>query len=55
MLIAQSLGEYGLVAAFAQGAMRLRSLAEPWMNESGALLAGGIFVGGWVVLKLLRH
>ena len=54
MLLAQSLGEYGLVAAFSDGVARLRVLADPWMNESGALLAGGIFVGGCVVVKLLR-
>ncbi len=55
MLFAQSLGEYGLVAGFTQGVMRVRVLADPWMNESGALILGGVVVGGWVIVKLLRR
>jgi hypothetical protein len=55
MLFAQSLGEYGLVAGLTQGVMRLRAFADPWMNESGALILGGVVVGGWVIVKLLRR
>ena len=55
MLLAQSLGEYGLLEGLSQGMTRLRVWADPWMDEWGfvALALGGIVVVGWVVLKML--
>ena len=55
MLLAQSLGEYGLREGLRQGMARLRAWADPWMDEWGfvALALGGIVVVGWVVLKML--
>ncbi len=55
MLLAQSLGEYGILEGLNQGMMRLRSLVGPWMDDWGvvALVVAGIVVGGWAVLKLL--
>ena len=55
MLLAQSLGEYGILEGLNQGMMRLHSLVGPWMDEWGfiALVVGGVVVGGWAMLKLL--
>ncbi len=55
MLLAQSLGEYGLLEGLSQGMTRLRAWADPWMDEWGfvALVLGGVVVVGWVVLKML--
>ncbi len=55
MLLAQSLGEYGILEGLNQGMMRLHSLVGPWMDEWGfiALVVGGVVVGGWAMQKLL--
>ena len=55
MLLAQSLGEYGLLEGFSQGITRLRVWVDPLIDEWGlvALVLGGVVVVGWVVLKML--
>ena len=54
-MLAQALGEYGLLASVAEGAARLSMRADAWADEWGftALVVGGIVVGGWVIAKLL--
>ena len=47
-MLAQALGEYGLLASVAEGAARLSMRADAWADEWGftALVVGGIVVGG---------
>ena len=55
MLLAQSLGEYGLLKGRSQGMTRLRVWADPLIDEWGlvALVLVGVVVVRWVVLKTL--
>ena len=55
MVLAQSLGEYGLLEGLSQGMTRLRVWADPLIDEWGfvALVLGGVVVVGWVALKTL--
>ena len=46
-MLAQALGEYGLLAGIAEGVTRLSTRADVWVDEWGfsALVVGGIVVG----------
>ena len=54
-MLAQSLGEYGLLAGIAEGVTRLSVWADACVGEWGftALIVGGVVVIGWVGMKLL--
>jgi len=54
-MLAQSLGEYGLLEGISQGVTRLRVWADAWVGEWGfsALVVGGVVFVGWVVMKLI--
>ena len=54
-MLAQALGEYGLLAGAAQGITRLSMRADLWIDGWGSsvLIVGAVAVGGWMVLKLL--
>ena len=56
-MLAQALGEYGLLAEVTKGVARLSAWADVWMDEWGfsALVVGGVVVGGWVIFKLLTR
>jgi hypothetical protein len=53
-MLAQALGEYGLLEGLSQGVVRLSNWADAWMGEWGvtALVVGGVVAGGWLVLKM---
>ena len=53
-MLAQALGEYGLLEGLSQGVVRLSNWADAWMGEWGftAMVVGGVVVGGWLVLKM---
>lgn len=53
-MLAQSLGEYGLLDGLSASLVRLGNWADVWMRDWGfsALVVGGIVAGGWLILKL---
>lgn len=57
-MLAQSLGAYGLLSGASDSVARVGIWAGAWIDNWGSLLvaAGGVFLGGWVLLRLLgRH
>ncbi len=58
-MLAQALGEYGLLEGLSQGVVRLSNWADAWMGEWGvtALVVGGVVAGVWPILlpTLPRH
>ncbi len=56
-MLAQSLVEYGLLESVARGATRLGNWIDVWVDDWGysALVAGGIIVGGWVIMRVLSR
>ena len=54
-MLARALGEYGSLAAAAEGVARLSMSANAWIDEWGfaAQVVGGIVVGSWVIGKLV--
>ncbi len=51
-MLAQALGEYGLLEGLSQGVVRLSNWADAWASEWGftALVVGGVVAGGWVLV-----